>query len=1087
MHVRPLGASFDRVRALLGAAVLLLVVAACATTSAFAQQVRVANNHHAPFRGWVRAIVDEQPPHDVCRLPDGTLCIVAGQRSPDRWAVDLRLSLAARERRVVDLAGAVAAERPVMALPGDLLEHFAGWPDVGGVPFEPRAIDLDGAAIAVHWFARPRPMLAVHLWTRWYPDQPGLVTGEVAVVASNAGIPDTNATVEQPLRLSWGDGAVYVCGGAGIIDGLLAPIVPAGTSFADGQARGMPIAIAWPRHLHQSGEEAFRQFESAIGLRVSAIGVRELWPHGNPQLPAGFDAVAWTKAHFGPALARLHTWDAAPLGPAPNSSVTGAQEDQTFVRGEMMLPGGEGAEQVAYLVALHTMARPCHHLEASGRQCDPVDHPQCVFWTGRPHYHRGVSPDRLGKPIRPDGSAWFPTIDECHGWNGPDREHWLINTTAAAARVIDSPALQFELQQQARIFLFQETTQPGWSTSSPDAARSVGWAGIVAVHLWRGLDDRDLAERVRQRWIDRARLVYLPELGAKPYDVWDVRRDDRIGSGERWMAWQQSIGSYGLYLAAREFDVPEAKAMAVRAAKRCVASNWAKDGSRWLGVVNPPFPPPEVPELPPEGTPQWYVTTWDLPALWVTLREDPAHAKARACWNQAMADLGAGLSRSWVPPGAVPPAPPDAPQPPDQPQVPTATFATCGDFRWTFAEARQVGAFVTGEPWVVGPVTITAIAPAPAQVGTRWINGSTLNPTSCTNGYDSESFGPYNDGKYQHARNVALQLPLTIATGSLVSAMSAVPRPASTDEKQGFLVDAAVLTVLDAPPPPDSFRPSYVGTDKSIPGTLSQVDWSALASLPPAPGMPAAGPLLDKLRHLWLDHCTDWVSRYLHVQRGLGDYYRTFTGEIGTAALLANCAGVPEPVRRELCVRLIQIGIDNHALVASGARWGVNGHCNGRKFPVLFAGRMLGRADMLAAGVDHALVFYGPGDARNRKATWSEDGQCFYVEETSPGVFNWGFGGYTAQHRGMAEWGNFHADQIQSDSVEWDLPYRVCCSANGWIGQTLTMRIMGLVDEWNHAAYFDYVDRYMNTMQVGDWRRSDPWHGAMWDAYRASF
>jgi hypothetical protein len=307
-------------------------------------------------------------------------------------------------------------------------------------------------------------------------------------------------------------------------------------------------------------------------------------------------------------------------------------------------------------------------------------------------------------------------------------------------------------------------------------------------------------------------------------------------------------------------------------------------------------------------------------------------------------------------------------------------------------------------------------------------------------------------------------------------------------EGESFLINAAVLTVLAAPPPADAFRPPYVGADKTIRHRESDLDYTVLAHLTPAPGMPDIAALESKFRHLWLDHAPEWVSRYLHPQMGLSDYYRGFTSEIGTAALYVNM-DVSQSAKRDLVVRLVQIGIDNYAVMTNGARWGVNGHCNGRKFPILFAGKMLGDAAMLSVGTTFAPVWYGPGDARNQKAPFSEDGQTFYVEETSPGVYNWGYGGYTAADVGLPEWGNFHLENLAVDTRIWDPPgsgYRVCCSANGWTGQTLAMRIMGLRDAWAQPAYFDYMDRYMAVPQDA-WKRAwVPWHAAMWDAHRGA-
>ena len=110
------------------------------------------------------------------------------------------------------------------------------------------------------------------------------------------------------------------------------------------------------------------------------------------------------------------------------------------------------------------------------------------------------------------------------------------------------------------------------------------------------------------------------------------------------------------------------------------------------------------------------------------------------------------------------------------------------------------------------------------------------------------------------------------------------------------------------------------------------------------------------------------------------------------------------------------------------------------------------------------------------------------MRETSPGVFNWGHGGYTAEHAGLAEWGFSHADHPNTDNVAWDSnDYRLCCSANAWTGQALAARILGLQDAWAPPAWFEYVDRYQQTQHREAWHRSwGGWHTTMWSAYRSN-
>jgi hypothetical protein len=190
--------------------------------------------------------------------------------------------------------------------------------------------------------------------------------------------------------------------------------------------------------------------------------------------------------------------------------------------------------------------------------------------------------------------------------------------------------------------------------------------------------------------------------------------------------------------------------------------------------------------------------------------------------------------------------------------------------------------------------------------------------------------------------------------------------------------------------------------------------------------------------------------------------------------------------RRQLAIRLVQIGIDFMGNKRGGCYWeGVGGHGSGRKWPILFAGALLRDSEMLAVGQNYV-------SQRNLNGTYTthfgEDCQTFYVQQTSASQINWGHGGYVAADLGVPEYGFSHVHWPASDSNAWTTnSYRLCCTANGWIGGVLGARMMGLRDEWNHQVLFDYTDRYAATEPVG-WTRSwSPWVGRMWDLYRAQF
>lgn len=80
---------------------------------------------------------------------------------------------------------------------------------------------------------------------------------------------------------------------------------------------------------------------------------------------------------------------------------------------------------------------------------------------------------------------------------------------------------------------------------------------------------------------------------------------------------------------------------------------------------------------------------------------------------------------------------------------------------WTFSEPREAGQFATGDWWVVGPVTIQTVAPAP----TANRNGSSVNPKGGRQGYDDRG------GEYATTDTVTFPRVLAVDE-SLVSSIS---------------------------------------------------------------------------------------------------------------------------------------------------------------------------------------------------------------------------------------------------------------------------------------------------------------------------
>jgi len=429
----------------------------------------------------------------------------------------------------------------------------------------------------------------------------------------------------------------------------------------------------------------------------------------------------------------------------------------------------------------------------------------------------------------------------------------------------------------------------------------------------------------------------------------------------------------------------------------------------------------------------------------------------------------------------------------DEPEavpVPDGEASSLSQFgiTWTFDGSYPVGQFVNGDWWVVGPVTIIGIdPPSLPQDGHRISNGSMVNPSPAlgeAQGYDSHAYGQYRQARHYEPRlNVAHGVepssPLVLRPNS--SLVSTISRPTPGARPQ--IHTAAVLTVLAAAPPAGSFRPPYSGHNKTTRFRESQLEYSLLARLPRPPSTPELAVVESWFERPWIDHTPGWLGGYIHPHENMPGYGREIAEEVGVAALMLHL-DFPESSKRTLLIRLVQLGIDNHGVIRNGGAkaWKSSaGWMSGRKWPILFAGLMLNDPDMMHIGFDRSVEF-------------GEDGQTFVVEETPPGsgVYNNGYGHFTARFAGLPEWGTAHTWKPWDDHADWlGDPYRLCCTANSWWGELLAAYIMDATPLWNHDALFAYQERfYEENVKRGitDWRLFwNDFHREMWRLYRRDY
>lgn len=403
------------------------------------------------------------------------------------------------------------------------------------------------------------------------------------------------------------------------------------------------------------------------------------------------------------------------------------------------------------------------------------------------------------------------------------------------------------------------------------------------------------------------------------------------------------------------------------------------------------------------------------------------------------------------------------------------TSVTHYGITWTFSADRPTGTFANGEPWVLGPVTVTNITPNPSQSVVGVQNGSMKNPVpGAKHGFDSNPV-TMPSTSYDPALNVALSLPITLAGGdNLVSAITVNSYP-------NFFDTVCVLTVVSTTPPAGSFRPAPYGKDHPIRWNKSQVNFSVLQNLTAVADAPSKAYIEAKLPALpWWEWSSNFSGNLLSPWRNLsagngGDgkpstYGREIAGKWGEVGLWLNLNNTQADKEKAL-IQTIQCGIDIWSYATNGGGYYHDGgHKCGRKLPVLIAAVALNDPTLLAF-VKSPDVF-------------QEDTQTFIVKDSdvgravvSPKVT------YDKSHVGMAEWGVRHRWEPNQDDSRWAAEFtsyrHVVWPAMA--GPVLAAELMGRKTEWGHPAIFTYNERYVALSGLSGFSFTRN----MWNAYKS--
>jgi len=399
----------------------------------------------------------------------------------------------------------------------------------------------------------------------------------------------------------------------------------------------------------------------------------------------------------------------------------------------------------------------------------------------------------------------------------------------------------------------------------------------------------------------------------------------------------------------------------------------------------------------------------------------------------------------------------------------SASSITKDGITWTFSQPVPVGQFVTGDYYVVGPVTITAINPPPTTAS-PYENGSVVNlPTANgKSGFDSR----LNDGtdeSWWFDASLRSYPPITLKPGdALVSSISlatihSLPEVMrASDMSASPVATVSVLTVLSAAPSADAFRPSYCDRSQTTyhAGALQR---NLLPSL--TPPNPSSTPSLAQFETLYR---RPWIDTNAFLFDAPAEYMPSYGQHIAFAdsyASLLLMLNFPAAQKVNLTNYFVQYGIDLYGCLQAGYGWpAFGGHRSGRKLPVIFAGILLNDDGMKNASATYPNQF-------------GEDMQTVYIDKI-PGGYTQAWQGATViygGHYGVTTdgtpvSGGLYGPYEQLQPVNWPLingneqlgeAYRRCCTSVSWVGEALTVRLMNAENVWNYPAFFDYVDRWM--------------------------
>jgi hypothetical protein len=396
----------------------------------------------------------------------------------------------------------------------------------------------------------------------------------------------------------------------------------------------------------------------------------------------------------------------------------------------------------------------------------------------------------------------------------------------------------------------------------------------------------------------------------------------------------------------------------------------------------------------------------------------------------------------------------DAPHAPALKDLPLQDTVSQYGITWKFDKKAPVGEFITGDYYVVGPVTVVEVTPAPTGEGRSFRNGSMLNPPVT-------GFSAY-DGRFANCfrQELTAKYPLELKPGdSLVSMISFGPGQVAdkVPANESYFIEAgAVLTCLKEAVPADTFRPGYCDQKKDVLHRAGDIHWELLPSVtPPSSAPPWSWAELERaFQRPWIDHVYSWESRDVHPSNNMPGYGREI-GSVVSVAALQLCSDAPREQKTKLCQGMIQVGIDNWAIAKRGKSGEAGGWISqggfgyGRKFPIVLAAILLQDQEMLHISRNAPETAFSEDQATEFGQTWTGanvryTGQFPLTGQTDRGPY---------EHLWPGLWPG--PDRTTSDG------YRRASSISSSVGTALAVHLMKAEKVWDYDAFFAYMDRWM--------------------------